>query len=67
MVTEITEKMGECFVIALCLSILIQFSNGEVYTALADLEEILETESILISALKHYIRAEEQKLNLLRR
>ncbi|CAH1154904.1 unnamed protein product [Phaedon cochleariae] len=39
----------------------------EVFTALADLEDLLSTESVLIETLENYIRAEEQKLDLLKR
>lgn len=41
--------------------------RSEVFTALADLEDLLETESLLISTLEHYIKAEEEKLNYLKR
>ncbi|KAH8363391.1 hypothetical protein KR084_009467 [Drosophila pseudotakahashii] len=40
--------------------------NGEVYTALAEMEELLETESALITNLEGYIRAQENKLNFLK-
>lgn len=42
-------------------------ATSELYTALADLEELLQTESVLISNLQSYIDAQEQKLELLRR
>lgn len=42
-------------------------TTSELYTALADLEELLQTESVLISNLQSYIIAQEQKLELLRR
>lgn len=41
--------------------------RSEVFTALADLEDLLETESLLINTLEHYIKAEEEKLNYLKR
>ncbi|XP_034938307.1 prolyl 4-hydroxylase subunit alpha-1 [Chelonus insularis] len=41
--------------------------NGELYTALADMEELLETESVLIDTLHGYIKAQEQRLDTLRR
>lgn len=50
----------------LMLTILPQI-KCEVYTALADLEELLQTESFLINTLENYIRAEEQKIDLLKR
>ncbi|XP_016951383.1 prolyl 4-hydroxylase subunit alpha-2 [Drosophila biarmipes] len=40
--------------------------NGEVYTALAEMEELLETESVLITNLEGYIRVQENKLNFLK-
>ncbi|KAJ3641680.1 hypothetical protein Zmor_028164 [Zophobas morio] len=52
-------------------SILLIFCAGrvhsEVFTALADLEELLQTESSLIYTLENYIRAEEEKLDYLKR
>lgn len=41
--------------------------NGEVFTALAEMEELLETEAYLISNLEAYIATQEQKLNFLKR
>lgn len=41
--------------------------NGEVYTALVDLKEVLQTESVLLDTLEKYISAEQQKLDLLHR
>ncbi|KAG7202165.1 hypothetical protein KM043_015847 [Ampulex compressa] len=40
---------------------------GELYTALADMEELLETEAVLIDTLNGYIKAQEQRLATLRR
>ncbi|XP_060646476.1 prolyl 4-hydroxylase subunit alpha-1 [Drosophila nasuta] len=40
--------------------------RGEVYTALAEMEELLETESVLISNLEGYIRVQEDKLSYLK-
>lgn len=40
---------------------------GELYTALADLEELLQTEAVLISSLEKYIENQHQKLDLLKR
>ncbi|CAH1970367.1 unnamed protein product [Acanthoscelides obtectus] len=39
----------------------------EVFTALADLQELLNTEAVLIHSLENYIRAEELKIDLLKR
>lgn len=41
--------------------------SGEVYTALVEMEELLETEAVLIGNLEAYIDAQEEKLNYLRR
>lgn len=41
--------------------------NCEVFTALADLEDLLDTEAVLIQSLENYIRAEEYKIELLKR
>ncbi|KAL2740330.1 prolyl 4-hydroxylase subunit alpha-2 [Vespula squamosa] len=42
-------------------------STAELYTALADMEELLETESVLIDTLNGYIKAQEQRLATLRK
>lgn len=44
-----------------------QQANSEVFTALAEMEELLETEAYLISNLESYIATQEQKLNFLKR
>ncbi|XP_023317425.1 prolyl 4-hydroxylase subunit alpha-1 isoform X1 [Trichogramma pretiosum] len=41
--------------------------NGELYTALVDMEELLTTESVLIDTLNGFISAQEQRLATLRR
>lgn len=55
----------------ICMLILLlsifRSSNCELYTALADLEELLETESVLINTLEQYIHVQQQKLNVLRK
>lgn len=55
------------FSVVLVLFVTCQHSHGELYTALADMEELLETESVLIRTLEGYIEAQENKLRLLRR
>ncbi|EDV91421.1 GH14087 [Drosophila grimshawi] len=40
--------------------------SGELYTALAEMEELLETESVLISNLEGYLRVQEDKLTYLK-
>ncbi|KAK0087138.1 hypothetical protein PV325_001699 [Microctonus aethiopoides] len=46
---------------------LLPTSNSELYTALADMEALLETEAVLIDTLHGYIKAQEQRLATLRR
>ncbi|XP_055612351.1 uncharacterized protein LOC129758762 [Uranotaenia lowii] len=55
--------------IALFLTLLATFRSGrsELFTALADMEELLETEAVLIANLDNYIRVQEDKLDQLRR
>lgn len=50
----------------LVLGVLAISVHGEVYTALAEMEELLETESVLISNLEGYIRVQEDKLSYLK-
>lgn len=40
---------------------------AELYTALADMEELLETEAVLIDTLNGYIKAQEERLATLRK
>ena len=41
--------------------------HAELYTCLADMEELLETEALLMQTLDGYIQAQEEKLQMLRR
>lgn len=45
----------------------IQFCMAELFTALTEMEELLETEAVLINNLEAYVAAQENKLNYLRR
>lgn len=54
-------------VVAILLSVTAPDAVAEVYTALADMEELLETEAVLIDMLSGYITAQEQRLATLRR
>lgn len=54
-------------VFLLFLSSMLAVATAEVFTALADLEELLDTENLLIETLEEYIRSEEQKLDLLKK
>lgn len=49
------------------LAVLISLGTAEVFTALTDMEELFETEAVLINNLELYIQAQEQKLDYLRR
>ena len=42
-------------------------AHAELYTCLADMEELLETEALLMQTLDGYIQAQEEKLRMLRR
>lgn len=55
-----------CF-IASCLLGSVSISHAEVYTALADMEELLTTEVILIHTLDKYIEAQEERLTTLKK
>lgn len=41
--------------------------TAEVFTALAEMEELLDTEAVLIANLISYVDAQEEKLSYLRR
>lgn len=41
--------------------------NGEVYTALAEMEELLETEAVLIANLEGFIDVQQKKLDYLKK
>lgn len=49
------------------LAVLISLSTAEVFTALTDMEELFETEAVLINNLELYIQAQDQKMDYLRR
>jgi len=53
--------------VAILLSVMTRDVVAELYTALADMEELLETEAVLIDTLNGYITAQEQRLATLRR
>lgn len=48
--------------VVLCPSV-----RGEVFTALADMEPLLETEGMLLDSLHSYVRYQEDRLRLLRK
>lgn len=45
----------------------VQFTRSEVFSALVEMEELIETESYLISNLETYISAQQQKLDSLKK
>lgn len=59
-------REGKMMLVLLVLA-LAGTAHGEVYTALAEMEELLETESVLISNLEGYIRVQEDKLSYLKK
>lgn len=40
--------------------------NSELFTALVEMEDLLDTEAVLITNLEHYLQAQEDKLDFLR-
>lgn len=63
--------MKKCQYLTVSLVILIAINidnaDSELFTALADMEALLETENVLINNLESYIEAQEDKLEFLRR
>lgn len=62
-------RSGGPSVVAAILIAMTTFSGcvAELYTALADMEELLETEAVLIDTLNGYIKAQEERLATLRK
>lgn len=64
-------SMPTLFAVVLVISVTgTWYQNGcvaELYTALADMEELLETEAVLIDTLNGYIKAQEERLATLRK
>lgn len=48
--------------LALCIPL-----QAEVYTALSELEELLETESVLLQTLHQYITDQEHRISVLKK
>ncbi|XP_050294384.1 prolyl 4-hydroxylase subunit alpha-1 isoform X2 [Anthonomus grandis grandis] len=60
--------MNKCHIfIVIKILFLVQQCQCEVYTAMVDLEDLLDTEHVLINTIENYIKAEEQKMDLLKR
>lgn len=49
------------------MTLMISSCAAELFTALVELEELLETEAVLITNLEAYVEAQEEKLSYLRR
>ncbi|XP_054081774.1 prolyl 4-hydroxylase subunit alpha-1 [Zeugodacus cucurbitae] len=62
-ITQLSKLLTICFVIC---TLTIRCTNSEVYTALAEMEELLETESVLITNLNGYLKVQQQKLDYLK-
>ena len=54
------------FFVPILLILQSHFSNGEVFTALIDMEKLVTTEFEIVRHLENYIQAEEEKLNRMR-
>ncbi|KAK2582088.1 hypothetical protein KPH14_002791 [Odynerus spinipes] len=66
--SKMTRLRGMLFLAeAILVTTLFVSSTAELYTALADMEELLETESVLIDTLNGFIKAQEQRLATLRK
>lgn len=57
----------QVFLLVYILASGISLSRSELYTALVDMEELLETEAVLMDTLEGYIAVTEEKLHRLRR
>lgn len=58
--------MSKLLLYLMCGFKFIDFANTELYTALAEMEELLETEAVLISNLQGFIKVQEDRLDYLR-
>lgn len=55
-----------CVAFAVLLLVLVQYSHQEVYTAIVDLEKLLKTEQLIVKSLDNYLKAEDERLTILR-
>lgn len=55
------------FSLALVWFLKLTLVHTEMFTALADMEQLLETESVLITNLENYIQMQEEKLEFFKR
>lgn len=61
--------MKDSYVLPILLGVLfyLHITSAEVFTALAEMEELLDTEAVLVANLEAYISAHEEKLEFLKR
>ncbi|XP_030756854.1 prolyl 4-hydroxylase subunit alpha-1 isoform X2 [Sitophilus oryzae] len=59
--------MSKYLILFVICTFLISQSRTEVFTAIVDMEGLLDTEAALIYTLENYVKAEEQKIDLLKR
>lgn len=60
------QKLRKLIAALLIICSILTSTHAELFTALADMEELLETESVLISTLENFINAQDIRLELLR-
>lgn len=60
-------KSFSSLILTILLVVNIRDVTSEVFTAVADMEELLETEAVMIANLEGYINIQEEKLESLRR
>ncbi|GAB0097676.1 Prolyl 4-hydroxylase, alpha subunit [Sergentomyia squamirostris] len=65
MVSQFTKSL--CGTIVVLSAVLINVVRPEMFTALVEMEALLETEAVLITNLGQYIRAQEEKLKFLKK
>lgn len=53
-----------CVLLATCG---VQFAKAEIFSALVEMEGLIETESYLISNLEGYVKAQQQKLDYIKK
>ncbi|XP_059621208.1 prolyl 4-hydroxylase subunit alpha-1-like isoform X1 [Phlebotomus argentipes] len=65
MFSQFTKSLRATFIVLVVF--LINVARPEVFTALVEMEELLETEAVLITNLGEYIKAQEEKLQFLKK
>lgn len=64
----VTVTKWQCIVAVLCGAVVLisQGVNSELFTALVEMEDLLDTEAVLITNLELYIKVQQEKLEYLR-